>query len=622
VSLPCDTERILIRFPVFEELFRRPNGLRCDREKRVGAGQSASRIHLTKRKARLESNQTDQSMRGNEKVDDRIQRKSVCAEASARQSMASACRRRRSTLGSTGPSRISTVDTSDGRPRELVSGTIGHFELEQVLGRGGQAIVYLARETDTQRKVALKVWPMCGGHAEEALARVRREIEVLERLELPGVARILKTGVSNEAVFMAMEFVEGETLAHLASSSTSAGTDESDVIVEFDADDGVAESAGTGLDEEQQDLPDRTESLHLLELAERIATILHRIHEQGVVHRDIKPGNIIVTSTGEPVILDFGLALDLDEDTVAEASSWGVTGTPAYMSPEQLIGGHMRVDHRTDIYSLGVTLYEMLTLQRPFTARTREGLYQAILTGRPVAPRKLNPSLPTGLQSVLERAMARDRRSRYGSAAELADDLRRVIQGAPVRFRPEASWARLREILRRRAAVLMAVLCFAVGVAGGLALAAMRSGAAVQDESARPAARAGASTIPSIPGLPVEPHVTRAPGLDDDGSHATVGKTEDTQRKGPGSEVVLPAGRQLYLHAINVGDEHIALEGERVAGRQIRIHVGPRHGSQLLPGRVPGGPCLVPVTRLPLGLPVLLLQPISEEDPGHPVTEI
>jgi serine/threonine protein kinase len=215
-----------------------------------------------------------------------------------------------------------------------------------------------------------------------------------------------------------------------------------------DGEDGPGTSASTT----------RAQIQDLLTVFEKVARALHAAHEAGVVHRDIKPGNVMVTSAGEPVILDFGLAHAEDQDFESLTRPGDLFGTPAYMSPEQLTRGTLQLDRRTDVYSLGATLYECLTLKRPFEAPTREALYQAILSKEPPDPRSLNPAIPGDLRVVLETALAKDRDKRYQTALELAEELRRVRCYEPIVAKPAGPWTRLRRWSQRNPALATAVV--------------------------------------------------------------------------------------------------------------------------------------------------------------------
>jgi formylglycine-generating enzyme required for sulfatase activity len=201
-------------------------------------------------------------------------------------------------------------------------------------------------------------------------------------------------------------------------------------------------------------------------LIEKVARILHQAHEAGVVHRDVKPGNIMLRADGEPVVLDFGLAWRDDDNLPTLTGTGEHLGTPAYMSPEQIAGSGPRPDRRTDVWALGITLFECLTGRRPFEAPTRDALYRAILGERMPSARRLNPSVPRDLEIVLEVATEKDRARRYATAEEFADDLARVRRREPVRARPPGPFLRLKRWTQRHPAmaVLAATVTFGLAV--------------------------------------------------------------------------------------------------------------------------------------------------------------
>ncbi|MGH9362366.1 MAG: serine/threonine-protein kinase, partial [Thermoanaerobaculia bacterium] len=311
--------------------------------------------------------------------------------------------------------------------------TLGDYRILREVGHGGMGVVYEAQHTTTNRRVALKV--LSGGLLANprAVARFRREARVLSRLDHRGVCTVYEAGMADGTPFIAMRFLEGENLAMKlrrasgnGAASTAASTTTGPAEVSSSREVPPERRGGR----EASRTPTHDEILGFVEVIEKVARALHVAHQAGLVHRDIKPGNLMVTPEGEPVILDFGLARDVKGES-ALTQSGELMGTPTYMSPEQ-IGGRP-VDRRTDVYSLGVTLYQCLTLQVPFEAPTREVLYQRILGSDPPAPRRLNPKISKDLKVVLETALEKNVDRRYQTALDFAEDLRRVRAFEPIR---------------------------------------------------------------------------------------------------------------------------------------------------------------------------------------------
>jgi len=298
---------------------------------------------------------------------------------------------------------------------------IGPYRVVRRLGRGGQGSVYLAEDVRDGRRAALKVLPQreAGEGSASAIARLRREAELVSRLDHPGICKVYELGTQDGEPYVAMQYVEGETLARW--------------IVNL-------RERGVGVLAEDVE--------RALEIAERAARALHTAHEAGVVHRDVKPGNIMLAADGEVVLLDFGLAKGTGSGGEAVTQTGQLLGSPAFMSPEQLVPNGAELDARTDVYSLGVTLFECLTLRRPFDAAEQESLFQQIRLGGPPDPRSLNPQLDRRFRVLLEKALELDRRRRYPSALALADDLARLRRGEPLTARAKgpvqrtARWVR------------------------------------------------------------------------------------------------------------------------------------------------------------------------------------
>ena len=360
-------------------------------------------------------------------------------------------------------------DSESGETLDLER--IGHYRIIEQIGRGGQATVYLAEDEKLSRRVALKVLPALGPRSELSLLRLRREAEICSRLDHPGICTVFEAGVDEGMAFIAMEYVRGETLARMVSIERDERSEGDSFHVETDAPRGDAEELVKGARQASAASPPDLDGVNrFVAILERAARALHAAHEAGVIHRDIKPGNVIVGEDDRPVMLDFGLARDLDDGSFTLTQSGEFFGTPLYMSPEQISAHRISLDRRTDIFSLAVTLYECVTAARPFDAPTREGVYQAIMVKDPPSPRKLNPAISRDLGVVLQKALEKDRDRRYATAEEFAHDLERARTMRPVMARPSgpllrvARWAQR----NRQAAGILGVLIFVVMVAGAI----------------------------------------------------------------------------------------------------------------------------------------------------------
>ena len=276
---------------------------------------------------------------------------------------------------------------------------LGPYEIVAPLGAGGMGEVYRARDTRLEREVAVKVLTGAAAYHEPAQARFRQEALALSRLNHPNIETVYDFGAHEGKDYLVLEFVPGETL----SARIKRG-----VISEREA----------------------------AELGAQIADALEEAHERGVLHRDLKPSNVVVTPKGRAKVLDFGLAKLLEAasdltQTEGLTQMGSTAGTLAYMAPEQLLGEVL--DARTDLYGLGVVLYEMVTGTRPFQASLATALTNEILHSTVVPPRKHRPELSARAESVVMRSLERDRAKRYQTASELAGELRRLAAGEPGR---------------------------------------------------------------------------------------------------------------------------------------------------------------------------------------------
>ena len=309
---------------------------------------------------------------------------------------------------------------------------IDGYEIGELLGRGGMGLVFKAVQTALKRPVALKII-ISGAHAGAGeRARFRTEAEAVARLHDQGIVQIYEVGEQAGCPYLALEFVSGGSLAEQLNGTP---------------------------------MPPRRAAQLLLEVARAV----QHAHEQGIVHRDLKPANVLLTESGVAKITDFGLAKLLDVEQ-SQTHSGAVLGSPSYMAPEQAAGKVRAIGPATDVYALGAILYELLTGRAPFKAEiAMETLFQVQFTD-PVSPSRLQPKLPRDLVTICLRCLQKEPHQRYASALALAEDLRRFLEGRPIRARPVGVPARMVKWARRPPAVaaLGAGICLvmALGFAG------------------------------------------------------------------------------------------------------------------------------------------------------------
>ncbi|MHC5079778.1 MAG: protein kinase domain-containing protein, partial [Planctomycetota bacterium] len=340
------------------------------------------------------------------------------------------------TLPAEPPTRVH--DEGSGPPADGPSRReIGPYRILEEIGRGGMGVVYRAFHSELKREVALKVLIAGEDASEEAISRFHREAESVAKLgHHPNIVPIYDIGKVVGAFretplhYFAMHFVEGKPLDRLI-------------------DDGEV-------------TPKRAAFI-----ARKVAQALEHAHQHGVLHRDVKPANILLTADGEPQITDFGLAKDVLSDE--KVTRTGTTmGSPNYMSPEQADGRIEEIDHRTDIYGLGATLYEMLATRPPFEGATVVNIIQKVILHEPVSPRKWNPACPPDLDTICLKALEKNPGRRYASASAMAEDLRRFLESEPIQARPASFAYRFSKRVRRNpaaygVAMVGSLLLFAAG---------------------------------------------------------------------------------------------------------------------------------------------------------------
>ncbi len=312
---------------------------------------------------------------------------------------------------------------------------IGHYRLIEVLGRGGQGLVYRAFDEQLGRMVALKV--LRGDFPDdEALVRFRREAELAGGLDHPGICTVFEVGREDGRSYIAMRLLPGQTLS--AALDRRAG------------------------------VPSASELRVCASWVEKAARAVQFAHDKGVVHRDLKPANLMLMPDEQVVVLDFGLAR-LADDSDGLTATGALFGTPAYMSPERLEGRPATA--LCDVYSLGVIAYRLATGLLPHEASTPEDLRRMVVSGQFPNPRTANPAVDRDLEVILATAMAREPEHRYASASALANDLAAWIEHRPIAARPASVWLRWRRWMRREPAMAASVVVLIVCLLGGLTMA-------------------------------------------------------------------------------------------------------------------------------------------------------
>jgi tetratricopeptide (TPR) repeat protein len=346
---------------------------------------------------------------------------------------------------------LARVSGSDGSPlRGRAEGNattatthpewVGRYRILHVLGSGGMGVVYAAEQELPRRTVALKLI-VPGFAGPEQLARFARESEALGRLQHPGIAQIYEAGMADSGFgpqpYFAMEFIRGESLLHYAEAH-------------------------------------KLSTRQRLEIMTRICDAVHHAHQRGIIHRDLKPGNILVDEGGEPKVLDFGVARVTDRNAQAtrQTDVGQIVGTLAYMSPEQVLGDPLELDTRSDVYALGVIVYELLAGRAPY--QLSPSLPEAVLAIREADPAPLgsvNRAYRGDVETIVAKALEKDKARRYASAAGMAEDIHRYLNEEPIVARPPNAAYRMGKFARRHKALMAgASVVFAVLIAGIVAI--------------------------------------------------------------------------------------------------------------------------------------------------------
>ncbi|HEY4272305.1 MAG TPA: FlgO family outer membrane protein [Candidatus Udaeobacter sp.] len=344
--------------------------------------------------------------------------------------------------GGADPGRVDKFAVDDAAPASATRmtaraatmlGELGDYELLEEIGRGGQGVVFRARQKSLNRTVALKVISLGQWASKAHLRRFRLEAEAAARLEHPGIVPIHEVGERDGSCYFSMKFVEGGQLDEMVRQTPMS-------------------------------------IRQAVELIAKVARTVHYAHEHGILHRDIKPGNILLDAKGEPHLTDFGLAR-LVESESSVTQTLDVLGTPSYMAPEQAVGNNATISSATDIYGLGAVLYQLLTAQPPFAGGTTYETIKLLLDTEPRPPRSLNPKIDRDLSTICLKCLEKDPKRRYPSALTLAEDLERWARHEPIQARRVGVFTRGRKWVRRNPSIaVMAAMLFALAVPLGVTI--------------------------------------------------------------------------------------------------------------------------------------------------------
>jgi serine/threonine protein kinase/Tfp pilus assembly protein PilF len=405
-----------------------------------------------------------------------------------------------------GPNRTGETLTTERSPVAKLARhfpKIAGYEIQGVVGQGGMGIVYRAVQTKLNRAVALKVLPAVVGSANpSAVVRFRREATAAAGLHHTNIIPIYDFGESSDAYYYAMELIAGrpfdaviQACARADAMNASPGrltellraaVTEDSQPVELPPDPEPRTSdrgSGSGTSSTGRG---RQYYRQVARWVADVADGLQHAHEQGIIHRDIKPSNLILSVDGRIMIADFGLARGAEPQSLTLTGS--LMGTLRYMSPEQAMAKRVRVDHRTDVYSLGVTMYEMLTLQPAFAGADDKEVLGAVIAREPTRPRKVISSVPHELETICQKMMEKSPDARYSTARAVAEDLRRYINDLPIEAkRPGVVSRTVKFVRRHKASVTAALAVLLLVIAAGVVLEQQKqaSNARIKEEQAR-----------------------------------------------------------------------------------------------------------------------------------------
>ncbi|HTL77881.1 MAG TPA: protein kinase [Candidatus Babeliales bacterium] len=416
-----------------------------------------------------------------------------------------------------------------------VLGELGDYELLEEVGRGGQGVVFRARQKSLNRTVALKVISLGHWASKTHLKRFRREAEAAASLDHPGIVPIYEVGERDGSCYFSMKFVEGGQLDEVVRRKPMS----------------IRQAAG---------------------VIAKVARTVHYAHEHGILHRDIKPGNILLDAKGEPLLTDFGLARLVEfESTITRTMD--VMGTPSYMAPEQAVGNNAAINSATDVYGLGAVLYQLLTSHPPFAGGTSYETIKLLLDTEPRQPRVLNPKIDRDLSAICLKCLEKDPKRRYRSAVALAEDLEHWLKHEPIQAKRSGVFTHARKWVRRNPAIAALIASLA-------ALAAVMAWNIWESDLFRAAPEKSIAVLPFENLSPDPENAYFADGVQDE-ILTNLGRIADLKVIGRTSVMQYKSGvaRDLRRIAKQLGVVHLVEGSVQRAGNRVRVN------AQLLDGR-------------------------------------